>query len=347
MRHCGVVYGARKRALLLMKAQLTRDVRSSTFDAFSLILSDICWNTVAASRKDTIKAVESSYEAFKILLKAAAVLEANAEEFTSVVQSLVLPLAVQKLKDPARRCLNIIEFVLTVQQEYQSSVVYKGLYGLMLVGQLKRVVDVLSYLPSEATSILETMIQHSTMRKINFSGSVAVGTKSGQICMATDRITVESSIAEKFTNTLREVDPPLPRVVSNAVEKGAKVLFGGSGTETLPETPIILTILHGVKKTADIRDEESFGLVVALNTVSSEEGAVKLANGSQYELYASIFTRIYARVSLLQRSRAVHINNMTIHHETALPFRGIKNSGWGRFNAEHGMEEFLVTKSVT
>ena len=38
---------------------------------------------------------------------------------------------------------------------------------------------------------------------------------------------------------------------------------------------------------------------------------------------------------------------MTIHDETALPFGGIKNSGWGRFNAEQGLHEFLVTKSVT
>ena len=45
--------------------------------------------------------------------------------------------------------------------------------------------------------------------------------------------------------------------------------------------------------------------------------------------------------------RAVHINSMTLHDETALPFGGIKNSGWGRFNSTCGMEEFLVTKSVT
>lgn len=38
---------------------------------------------------------------------------------------------------------------------------------------------------------------------------------------------------------------------------------------------------------------------------------------------------------------------MTVHDETALPFGGINRSGWGRFNAAEGMEEFLVTKSVT
>lgn len=45
--------------------------------------------------------------------------------------------------------------------------------------------------------------------------------------------------------------------------------------------------------------------------------------------------------------RAVHINSMTIHDEPALPHGGVKNSGWGRFNTSQGLEEFLVTKSVT
>lgn len=45
--------------------------------------------------------------------------------------------------------------------------------------------------------------------------------------------------------------------------------------------------------------------------------------------------------------RAVHINSMTIHDEPVLPHGGVKNSGWGRFNAVEGLNEFLSTKSVT
>lgn len=44
---------------------------------------------------------------------------------------------------------------------------------------------------------------------------------------------------------------------------------------------------------------------------------------------------------------AVHINSMTIHDEPVLPHGGVKNSGWGRFNGTQGIEEFLVTKTVT
>jgi acyl-CoA reductase-like NAD-dependent aldehyde dehydrogenase len=50
---------------------------------------------------------------------------------------------------------------------------------------------------------------------------------------------------------------------------------------------------------------------------------------------------------ILTSYSAVHINSMTVHDEPVLPHGGVKNSGWGRFNGTQGLEEFLVTKSVT
>jgi acyl-CoA reductase-like NAD-dependent aldehyde dehydrogenase len=38
---------------------------------------------------------------------------------------------------------------------------------------------------------------------------------------------------------------------------------------------------------------------------------------------------------------------MTPHDEPILPFGGVKDSGWGRFNGPDGLDEFLVTKTVT
>lgn len=46
-------------------------------------------------------------------------------------------------------------------------------------------------------------------------------------------------------------------------------------------------------------------------------------------------------------SGAVHINGMTVHDEPNLPHGGVKSSGWGRFNGSAGLEEFLVSKTVT
>ena len=45
--------------------------------------------------------------------------------------------------------------------------------------------------------------------------------------------------------------------------------------------------------------------------------------------------------------RAVHINRWTVHDEANLPHGGVSRSGWGRFNATAGIEEFLKTKNVT
>jgi acyl-CoA reductase-like NAD-dependent aldehyde dehydrogenase len=46
-------------------------------------------------------------------------------------------------------------------------------------------------------------------------------------------------------------------------------------------------------------------------------------------------------------NRAVHINSMTVHDEWTLPHGGAKASGFGRFNGNWGIEEFLRTKTIT
>jgi acyl-CoA reductase-like NAD-dependent aldehyde dehydrogenase len=127
--------------------------------------------------------------------------------------------------------------------------------------------------------------------------------------MSTDHIIVQSSVIDKFSQILKEGlakgagEQPLPKVVSmasktrlqgllsQAIDNGAKVLFGGSGKESLPGTAIIPTVLEGVDRSNDIYDEESFGPVVSLTVVDSEEEAVSLANGSKYGLSASVFTK--------------------------------------------------------
>lgn len=49
----------------------------------------------------------------------------------------------------------------------------------------------------------------------------------------------------------------------------------------------------------------------------------------------------------LIRGSAVHINSMTVHDEWTLPHGGAKASGFGRFNGNWGIEEFMRTKTIT
>lgn len=38
---------------------------------------------------------------------------------------------------------------------------------------------------------------------------------------------------------------------------------------------------------------------------------------------------------------------MSVHDEPTIPHGGVKKSGWGRFNAQWGIEEFMTTKTIT
>lgn len=127
--------------------------------------------------------------------------------------------------------------------------------------------------------------------------------------MATDHVIVQSSIATQFSEILKTSlskgasEQSLPRVVSTAsksrlqgllseaVGKGAEFVFGGHGQESVPGTAFIPTVLRGVDKSTEIWDEESFGPVMSITTVDSEDEAVNLANGSRYGLSASVFTK--------------------------------------------------------
>ncbi|CAG8982020.1 hypothetical protein HYALB_00004889 [Hymenoscyphus albidus] len=275
------------------------------------------------------------------------------------------------------------------------------------------VLNVIQCRPTDAAEVTNTLIEHTAVKKIDFTGSASVGRKiakvcgqmlkpclmelggknstivlqdadiekavgvtmagsflnSGQICMATDRIILHSQIAPQFLAAFKSAlssapdgkQPPLPTLVSSASKKrlgsivdeainsGAKSLIGRppKGLDGASFAPVILG--HIAEDSLFWR-EENFGPAVGYLIVDSEEEAITAANKTEYGLSASVFTKDLRRglaVAKKIQSGAVHINNMTIHDEPTLPFGGVKNSGWGRFNAQSGMEEFLVTKTVT
>ncbi|KAJ5926292.1 hypothetical protein N7516_008065 [Penicillium verrucosum] len=268
--------------------------------------------------------------------------------------------------------------------------------------------------PQDAPEVVNAMIEHEAVRKINFTGSTAVGRKiaracgqnlkpclmelggknssivcqdadlqtavqgvlagaflnSGQICMATDRILVHTSILPSFTDALQKALaagaaasalPPtlvntasktrVEALIANAVSAGAHFISGSADSvPTDSGVRMAPAVLGGVKEDMALWQEESFASVAACMPFDSEDEAIRLANGSGYGLSASVFTEDLRRGLAMARriqSGAVHINSMTIHDESALPHGGVKNSGWGRFNTDEGLNEFLVTKSVT
>jgi delta 1-pyrroline-5-carboxylate dehydrogenase len=83
---------------------------------------------------------------------------------------------------------------------------------------------------------------------------------------------------------------------------------------------------------------------------ATEEEAISLANNSPYGLSASVWSKDLKRADRVARAIVtgnVSINNvMLTEGNPALPFGGIKNSGFGRYKGEIGLHSFCNVKSV-
>jgi acyl-CoA reductase-like NAD-dependent aldehyde dehydrogenase len=189
--------------------------------------------------------------------------------------------------------------------------------------------------------------------------------------MSTERIIVHQSVLSQFTKLLKdatnEVHGPegTPhtvaqagtvvrnrQLVKDAVCSGATIVYGGHDehSDNIQPLKLPVTVVQGVSPGMDLFQTESFGPTVSLIACESDEHAIAIANNTEYGLTAAVFTRNIAKglsISRQIRAGAVHINSMTVHDEAVLPHGGVKNSGWGRFNADAGLAEFLQTKTVT
>jgi acyl-CoA reductase-like NAD-dependent aldehyde dehydrogenase len=192
----------------------------------------------------------------------------------------------------------------------------------------------------------------------------------GQICMSTERIVIDSSVADTFAQKLAERagslkvgDPREPdtqigplvnegalnRVidhVEDAVAKGAKVVTGGTA-QGLYFTP---TVLMSVTPEMRVYSEESFGPVVAVVPVDGVDEAVRVANDTEYGLSAAVFSgNPDAAMDVARRLETgiCHINDATVNDEPPMPFGGVKHSGWGRFGGKAALEEFTELRWIT
>ena len=135
--------------------------------------------------------------------------------------------------------------------------------------------------------------------------------------------------------------------VAEAVGKGARVLCGGQRLDGKGwyYPPTVVTDL-----TPEMRmwHEEVFGPVAGLYRVSSYEEAIEIANGTDFGLGANAWTRDAAEQERFAADLAagqVFVNGMVTSYP-ALPFGGIRNSGYGRELSAHGIREFCNIKTV-
>jgi delta 1-pyrroline-5-carboxylate dehydrogenase len=96
--------------------------------------------------------------------------------------------------------------------------------------------------------------------------------------------------------------------------------------------------------------EETFGPILPLIRFSTEEEAIAMANDSQYGLSASVWSKDLKRadrVTAALKVGNVSINNhMLTEGNPALPFGGLKDSGFGRYKGDFGLQTFSNVKSI-
>jgi succinate-semialdehyde dehydrogenase/glutarate-semialdehyde dehydrogenase len=199
---------------------------------------------------------------------------------------------------------------------------------------------------------------------------------AGQLCISVERLLVHESIADEFTRRMVEAvramrlsadlayGPDMGSLVSaeqlarveahvdDARAKGVQVLTGGRARPEIGPYFYEPTVLAGVSAAMDLRDEETFGPVVAIYRVHSDDEAVRLANDTDYGLNAAVYTRDVPRGRRL--ATAIHAGTVNVNEgyaaawgSVAAPMGGMKQSGVGRRHGAEGILKYTESQNVT
>jgi acyl-CoA reductase-like NAD-dependent aldehyde dehydrogenase len=195
---------------------------------------------------------------------------------------------------------------------------------------------------------------------------------TGQFCMAGPRLLVERPIYETVLGILGDALPHVPfgdprdpqtvigplasatqlRKVSSIVERakaaGATVVTGGNAVDLDGGYYYQPTVLADLSHDAEAVVEEIFGPVLTVQAFETEEEAIALANGTAYGLASGIQTSDLAkahRVAAKLQAGITWVNGWAML-DPAVPFGGVKASGWGREGGPEAMESYQRAHSI-
>jgi succinate-semialdehyde dehydrogenase/glutarate-semialdehyde dehydrogenase len=194
---------------------------------------------------------------------------------------------------------------------------------------------------------------------------------AGQSCVAAKRFLVHSARLQEFSELFvaaarrlvvgdpwdRDTDigplarpdlvASIERQVSESIAMGARVLVGGQGDRAQGNfyPP---TVLADVRPGMPVFSEETFGPVAAVTSAADDDELVAVANASSFGLGASIWTGDLSRARKLATRLEVGcvFVNCRVSSDPALPFGGVKDSGYGRELGINGLRELTNIKAV-
>lgn len=195
---------------------------------------------------------------------------------------------------------------------------------------------------------------------------------SGQTCVCTNRIYVQSGIHDRFVQRLTEATAAMrvgngfedgvgqgpliddkavafmEELVADAVENGATVALGGK-RHALGGNFFEPTIITNATQTMRVSRDEIFGPVAPIFRFETEEEVIRLANATEYGLACYFYTSDLGRSFRVMRDLEygiVGVNEGLVTTEVA-PFGGFKESGVGREGSKYGITEYTETKYVS
>jgi acyl-CoA reductase-like NAD-dependent aldehyde dehydrogenase len=196
----------------------------------------------------------------------------------------------------------------------------------------------------------------------------------GEVCAAGSRLLVDKAIRSEFVDKLaaraKKMTPGDPldpktrlgaisskkqlendlRYIEVARKEGARLVAGGSRADIGTGKGYFLqpTVFDGVTPEMTIAREEIFGPVLATIEFADVDEAIARANDSHYGLAAAVWTKDIKKAHHVARklqAGTVWINTYNIY-DTAAPFGGYKQSGFGREMSMHALEHYTQVKSV-